>query len=222
VSNRGQAYLFPLYLYQNSSGRRSNIRQTFRKVIEPLYGKISDDESFLFYCYAVFYSQKYRKKYFDLLSKEFPRVPLTSDKSIYKLLRDFGEKLVRLHTLKTEPSDARKGTFPIAGSDLVEKIEFDAKNERVYINSKQYFGRIGSLVWNYYIGGYQVVEKYLKSRSGRRLSGTEMESIQRIVGIINETIALEGKIDSLYDKVKKNLFEYEEKPEQSPLFLDEE
>ena len=54
--------------------------------------------------------------------------------------------------------------FPESGSDEVEKVYYDENSERVWINKEQYFDGISKEVWEYQIGAYQVMVKYLKDR----------------------------------------------------------
>ena len=64
-------------------------------------------------------------------------------------------------------------SYPIAGSDMVEKINYDEKKQRIYINAEQYFAQVPSAIWNFYIGGYQVCQKWLKERKDRKLTNDE-------------------------------------------------
>ena len=86
-------------------------------------------------------------------------------------------------------------TFPNAGSDEVEKISY--KDGNVFINIDQYFGNIPEIAWNFYIGGYQPAQKYLKDRKGRKLTNDEIEQYQRIVKVLVETEMLMNEIDTI-------------------------
>jgi hypothetical protein len=67
----------------------------------------------------------------------------------------------------------------------VEKVLY--KEGNVYINAEQYFGNVPELVWNFYIGGYQPAQKYLKDRKGRKITNDEIEQYQRIIKVLSET-----------------------------------
>ena len=60
--------------------------------------------------------------------------------------------------------------FPVSGSNTVEKVRYDEETRRVYFNKEQYFEVILKAVWEYHIGGYQVMVKYLNDRKKRELS----------------------------------------------------
>jgi hypothetical protein len=68
---------------------------------------------------------------------------------------------------------------------------------RVYINRNQYFEGILPVVWGFRIGGYQVCEKWLKDRKGRKLEHDEIEHYQHTVTALAETRTLMAAIDSL-------------------------
>ena len=85
-------------------------------------------------------------------------------------------------------------TFPVAGSNLVEKVGYEKK--RMWINDRQYFGGVPEAVWEFKVGGYQVCEKWLKDRKGRQLSGDDITHYQRIVVALKETVRLMKEIDA--------------------------
>jgi hypothetical protein len=68
---------------------------------------------------------------------------------------------------------------------------------RVYINRTQYFEGVLPVVWEFRIGGYQVCEKWLKDRKGRKLEHDEIEHYQHTVTALAETRTLMAAIDSL-------------------------
>lgn len=158
-------------------------------------------EQILSYIYALLNSQKYRDRYFDLLTIDYPRVPFTKDEKLFKKLADLGWDLIQHHLMKkTYPE--RISSYPEKrkdNSDLVEKVVVtvnkDKKAIRVNINKEQYFDGIPKEVWNFYIGGYKVLEHWLKERTGRELSKDELNHFHNVVNIINETIKLMAKID---------------------------
>ncbi len=61
------------------------------------------------------------------------------------------------------------------------------------------FHGIPEAVWNFRVGGYQVCQKWLKDRKGRRLSDEDIAHYQKIVMAIAETIRLMGEIDEVID-----------------------
>lgn len=69
----------------------------------------------------------------------------------------------------------------------------------VWVNPSQGFEGVPEDVWNFHIGGYQVCEKWLKDRRGRRLSAEDIEHYQKVVVALGETIRIMGEIDEVID-----------------------
>jgi hypothetical protein len=86
----------------------------------------------------------------------------------------------------------------VSGSNIVEKVRYDEENRRVYFNKEQYFDGISKAVWEYQIGGYQVMAKYLKDRKGRELTWEEIEHYRRVAKAIARTIEVQEKVDDFY------------------------
>jgi hypothetical protein len=80
----------------------------------------------------------------------------------------------------------------------VEKPVYAAPHQRLYFNAEQYFAPVPEDVWNFHIGGYQVLDKYLKSRKGRELSLDEKENIINIVKVLRFTIDRMQEIDGIW------------------------
>jgi len=189
---RGGELVFPLYLYSNSD-KKPNFSPEFSKFISEKYGKTPSPEEIFYYIYAVLYSPTYRKKYEEFLQYDFPRIPFVDDYEKFKKLSDLGKELVVLHLMKKRlPIKAK---FDVPGSNIVEKVKY--KDGKLWINMEQYFEGVPGDVWNFYIGGYRVLDKWLKSRKGRKLESKEIEQFLQIVEIIRETIRLMKEIDNL-------------------------
>lgn len=86
--------------------------------------------------------------------------------------------------------------YPIPGPNQVETVAYDKDNQRVYINKSQYFESVPPEVWNFYIGGYQVCQKWLNDRDGRTLTFDDLCRFPKIIVALKETIQLMGKRDS--------------------------
>jgi len=82
-------------------------------------------------------------------------------------------------------------TYPIAGSDVIEKPAY--KNGNVYINKDQFFGNVPEEAWNFYIGGYQPAQKWLKDRKGRTLTNADIEHYQKMIVVLVETEEMMGR-----------------------------
>jgi len=210
----GQTYFFPLYLYPDESerqlfsdkkhkaGRIPNFTREFLQAIKESLGLEPTPEEIFYYIYAILYSPTYRKCYEEFLKIDFPSVPLPSDYEIFKELSNLGKELIDLHLLKASALDETEIGFPKVGSNTVGKVFYDEGSQRVFINKEQYFEGISKEVWEYRIGAYQVMEKYLKDRRKRKLSLDEINHYIKVAKAIRLTIELQGKIDDVYRKAE--------------------
>ena len=128
---------------------------------------------------------------------------MPEDYEKFKKLSELGMELVELHLLK-HPSLGETGVgFTESGSDIVEKVYYEENSERVWINKEQYFDGISRDVWEYRIGAYQVMAKYLKDRKKekRKLSLEEIEHYMRVAKAIERTIEVQMKVEGVFEKV---------------------
>jgi hypothetical protein len=124
---------------------------------------------------------------------DFPRLPLTANKTLFKALAELGEELVSIHLMTADIESAC--SFPIAGDNRVEKVLYT--DNRVYINKNQYFDNVSPAVWEFHIGGYQVCQKWLKDRKDRVLSYDDFTQYLYILAALEQTQLLMQKIDAL-------------------------
>jgi predicted helicase len=176
--------------------RRGTFSLSEAAIKKALYTELTPEE-IVYYIYAVLYSPTYRKRYGEFLKIEFPRVPLTKDYEQFKNLSELGKELVELHLLKHPSLSETEIGFPVSGSNTVEKVRYDEENRRVYFNKEQYFDGISKAVWEYQIGGYQVMAKYLKDRKKRELSLEEIEHYRRMAKAIERTIEAQEEVEEV-------------------------
>ncbi len=195
--------IFPFYIYPDemelSREKQINFTPEFMKFAENYIKDISLSdgwaETIFSYIYAVLFSPAYRKKYHEFLKIDFPRVPFMEEKELFRKLAGEGQKLIDLHLLKTE-FESLTASFPVENPDLkVESVKYEGG--KVWINKTTYFDGVPELAWNYLIGGYQVLDKWLKSRKGRVLTGEEINYFLRVCEVLLETIGIQEKIDVL-------------------------
>ena len=75
--------------------------------------------------------------------------------------------------------------FPVTGSNEVEKLKY--AGDKVFINDEQYFDHVPPAAWDFYIGGYQPAQKWLKDRKGQVLNHKDVEHYRKIVSVLLET-----------------------------------
>ncbi len=218
ISNRTSeiSYLFPLYLYPpaeekrkrgglqsvmlfepeggyGEGGKRPNIAHKVFDKLEKAFGQKPSPEQIMYYCYAILYSNTYRETYAEFLKIDFPRIPFTEDHQQFLQLASLGEELAQLHLLNSKVLNRPVVKYRGTGEDFIEKPVYDEKNQCVFINGTKYFERVTPSVWEYQVGGYRVMEKYLKDRKGRRM--TDPAIYCKIATSIAATMEVQGRID---------------------------
>jgi Type ISP C-terminal specificity domain len=84
------------------------------------------------------------------------------------------------------------------GDHTVEAVRYSPAEHTISINKTQFFKPVPQAVWDFYVGGYQVLDKYLKSRKGRVLSLDEINQVGAIADSLGFTIEQMAKIDEAY------------------------
>ncbi|MDR0567826.1 MAG: DNA methyltransferase, partial [Spirochaetaceae bacterium] len=111
----------------------------------------------------------------------------------FRRLAVLGGALRRAHLLEgVEPAEGL-ADFPIPGTNEVETLSY--KDEKVYINKKQYFENVPADAYEYCIGGYQPAQKWLKDRRGVSLSFEDIQHYRRIVTALKTTLELQARLD---------------------------
>jgi hypothetical protein len=223
---RGGAMVFPLYLYPSSgekkkrfglqsmmvfepeedygnAGRKPNIAPKVLEMLEKAYGDKPTPEEILYYCYAVLYSNTYREKYAEFLKIDFPRIPFAGDKNLFLQMATLGKELSELHLLKSKSLNRPIAKYRGSGDDTIEKPVYDEQRISVFINPTKYFEGVSREIWEYHIGGYQVMQKYLKDRKGRQMS--DAATYCKIATAISFTIEIQEKLDPLFSEIEKSV-----------------
>ncbi|MCK4386678.1 MAG: N-6 DNA methylase [Candidatus Pacebacteria bacterium] len=189
-----KSYKFPLYLYAEDGSKISNFKKVIVVEIEKIVSKTTPEDIFD-YIYAVLHSPSYREKYKEFLKIDFPRVPYPKDKKSFKALVKLGAELRSLHLLESSKVNQFITTYPVGGENIVEKVIY--KDGKVFINKDQYFGKVPKSAWNFYIGGYQPAQKWLKDRKDRILTNSDIEHYQKIIVALTETDKIMKEIDKI-------------------------
>jgi predicted helicase len=147
------------------------------------------------YIYAVLHSPSYREKYQEFLKIDFPRVPYPQDQNSFWQLVKLGGELRKIHLLEGEIFEKLITKYPADGDNKVEKISYES--EKVKINQSQYFQGVAPNVWEFFIGGYQPAQKWLKDRKDKILSFEEILHYQKIIVALSETDLLMKEIDKI-------------------------
>ena len=171
----------------------TNEKETTKNAFAPI--------DILDYIYAVLHSPTYREKYKEFLKIDFPRVPYPKDVKIFWQLVKLGGEIRQIHLLESPVVEKHITQYPINGNNAVDKIRFVTAtpdiNGKVYINDIQYFANVPEVAWNFYIGGYQPAQKWLKDRKGRKLEFDDIQHYQKIIVALTETDRLMKEINKI-------------------------
>ena len=212
---RGGPCVFPLYIYPSSTvqqtiglstERTPNLNVEIVKQIADNLGltfineKETTEKTFapidiLDYIYAVLHSPTYREKYKEFLKIDFPRVPYPKDKDTFWQLVKLGGEIRQIHLLESPTVEKYITQYPIDGDNVVIKPNY--QNGKVYINDTQYFDNVPEVAWDFYIGGYQPAQKWLKDRKERKLEFDDILHYQKIIVALSETDRLMKEIDKI-------------------------
>lgn len=189
-------YLFPLYLDFGNEAV-PNLNKVIWGEIDEIVGETKPEDIFA-YVYSLLNSNKYRNAYKESLKIDFPKIPFPKNKEAFWALVELGSLLYQTHLFEVEEVEDLLTNFPVGGTNIVDNKCPKYKGGNIYLNELQYFGGVPEKVWDFYIGGYQPLQKWLKDRRERELSMEDIEHYQKMIVSINETIKLMGKIDDVF------------------------
>ena len=215
IYRRGGGTVFPLYVYPETNGQQTilptakrtpNLNTEIVKQIAEKLGltftneKETTENTFapidiLDYIYGVLHSPNYREKYKEFLKIDFPRVPYPKDQNTFWQLVKLGEEIRQIHLLESPIVEKYITQYPIDGDNIVTKPKYE--DGKVYINNTQYFNSVPEIAYNFYIGGYQPAQKWLKDRKDRKLEIEDIFHYQKIIVALTETDKLMKEIDKI-------------------------
>jgi predicted helicase len=200
---RGGGTVFPLYLYQETFGITEKVLNLKEGIVKEMAAKMGVEKvneiQIFDYIYAVLHSPSYRERYKEFLKIDFPRIPYPENAEQFGRLADFGEKLRKLHLMENVESQNDIANFPISGTNEIENKFTETSNNysdnKVWINDTQYFDNVPQAAWEFYIGGYQPAQKWLKDRKGRKLDYDDVQHYQKMIAVLCETKRIMLEID---------------------------
>ena len=179
------------------AGQRSASARTLRQAQDDMPAQFAPID-LLDYIYAVLHSPAYREKYKEFLKIDFPRVPYPKDAATFWKLVALGGQLRQLHLLESPTVSKYITQYPEDGDNTVDKPRYEGTDKgRVYINDAQYFDSVPRIAWEFYIGGYQPAQKWLKDRKGRVLAFEDIFHYQKMIVALTETDKLMKEVDAV-------------------------
>ena len=198
----GAGVQFPLWVYpaeggsifgENGEIRKPNLDKEIWDKINASVGEETTPEGVFNYIYAMLHSPAYRIKYKEFLKIDFPRIPYPANATEFHRLSAIGNQLRQLHLMEDLPQ-SKYAQFNTPGDNLVDKPTY--KDGCVWINKEQCFADVPEVAWNFYIGGYQPAQKWLKDRRGCTLGFEDVKHYQRIIYVLTQTARIMDTIDA--------------------------
>jgi hypothetical protein len=136
-------------------------------------------------------------------------VPYPKDQATFWQLVKLGSELRQIHLLESSIVEKYITGYPEDGNNVVTKTRYEINPNpdrvlnpvwvvgKVYINENQYFDNVPQVAWNFYIGGYQPAQKWLKDRKNRELSYEDILHYQKIIVALSETDRIMKEIDEI-------------------------
>ncbi|MGL2431300.1 type ISP restriction/modification enzyme [Helicobacter pylori] len=199
----GGDYVNPLYHNPNYT---ENFTPEFRSFIDKHYSHHFESLEVLGYIYALLYSPNYRKRYEDFLKIDYPKILFTNNKDLFRALSLLGIELIGLHVLNQESlnysfdklKDATVGESCYKEAHdrnpIIKKPAYNKPEQRLYINHSAYFKGVSEEIHDYMIGGYGVLDKYLKSHKNE---SCDFDRVSNIIKVIARTIEIQKTLGFL-------------------------
>ena len=210
LSSKDNANVFPLFTYSgNGEHKVPNLDLSLVNIIEKRLGikfvekrkhnvKTEFDAfDLFFYIYSVLYSPSYCDKYADFLKSDFPCVPYPTNQEIFWKLVELGNELKLIHLVESSVFDDIDADPPVNGKNPIGKATY--RDGNVYVNKLECFHDVPELAWNFYIGGYQPAQKWLKDRKGIVLSADDIKHYRKIIRALEETDRIMKEIDKVFE-----------------------
>jgi predicted helicase len=136
----------------------------------------------------------------EFLKIDFPRVPFVDDVEIFKKLSALGSELIAVHLLKKTPESSigAAKTTDKKFDYLCQKPIFKTQSSQLFFNKTSYFENVSQEIFEFIIGGYQVLDKFLNERKDRNLSFDDINHLTDIIKALEFTILQMAKISKVF------------------------
>ncbi len=203
AGSMGVGYNYPLYQFKHPN-YTENFTPEFRSFIDKHYSHPFEPLEVLGYIYALLYSPNYRKRYEDFLKADYPKILFTNNKDLFRALSLLGIELIGLHVLNQESLNhsfeklkdttiGESGYKKAHDSIISKKTSYNELDQQLYINHSAYF-RVSKEIYDYRIGGYCVLDKYLKSHKNESCN---FDHVTNVIKVIARTIEIQKTLGFL-------------------------
>ncbi|MHA1147769.1 MAG: type ISP restriction/modification enzyme [Promethearchaeota archaeon] len=174
----------------------------------------AEPEDLFYYIFGILCSNKYRKRYNELLLMDYPHIPITEDEALFKEMGSLGKKISNYFKLDLTISKEIKVSNHDSELWRVQNPFYDDKEQRIYINKEEdspYIEGVTSDIWDYSIGQVNQIEQFLKARTysetrtikslNRGLNQEEKIYLLKLCTAIKKILKTSEEIDKLYIKI---------------------
>ena len=208
-SHKGIPVLCPMFLFEPKTGQRPNVnldelRRLAVNLTETFSPILTDDNDkfdmmdLFDYAYGILHSLSYRTRYKDLLSINFPKIPVPHNSSMFHRVIEIGGHLRKLHLLEMPIQNKLGIEFLGNGDNTVSCYRY--ANGKAYINRTQYFTNIREDIWDFCFAGYHGLQKWLKDRQQHVLSASDIEHVITVFNVFDQTEADMALLDTILEE----------------------
>ncbi len=208
----GAGVNYPLYQFRDPN-YTENFTPEFRSFIDKLYNHSFEPLEVLGYIYALLYSPHYRKRYEEFLKADYPKILFTKNKDLFRILSLLGIELIGLHVLnqeslnysfeKLKDTTIGESCYKEEHDPIISKKP-SHNEQRLYINHSAYFRGVSQEIYHYMIGGYSVLDKYLKSHKNEPCNFDRVTNIIKVIACTIEIQKTLGFLTSDLPHLKGN------------------
>ena len=207
---KGKEQLFEeqnIEILENGITKQVNFTEKFRNYLKGRYKTNINENDIIGYIYSILNCPTYQKKYIEFLNIDYPRIPFIEDLECFTKLAALGNKLIQAHLatekiindFKLNKNYKSIGIYTGKGTNTIGKVLFSKL--KIFINKDQYFDNVSDVIFNYSVGGYPVLDKYLKERKEKTLTLSEINNIENTIRVIKYTISTKKSIDKIAKKL---------------------
>lgn len=235
-NNRGGRVL---PLYRDRKGREPNVAPGLLTTLSNLIGIHINAEDLLAYIAAVVAHPSYTYRFRDKLKTPGIRVPISADPTLWQEAIAIGSEVLWLHTYGERYVDSAVGrphetpalsanerpitimAIPSSEKQMPDGIKYDAESKTItigeYASHAGRIARVNPSVWEYTVGGYQVVARWFsyRQRNPKRKKRTSAldeinptcwtaqfdDELLALLNVIGRCVALEPRQADLLDRV---------------------
>jgi predicted helicase len=185
--------------------REANLAAGVLATLTGAYGQPVSADNVFSYIYGVLNSPGYLSEFEALLHDDYPRIPFASDLDMFVEMAGLGRRILDLHLLEAQDIQGMGDLvcgFPVVGTDEVDRVAFRPSERRVYINASQYFDGVTPAMWDYQIGDYQPLKKWLEDRRGRTLDLVDQRHYMKFATAIQKVVSLSTQLDATWQVIR--------------------